>query len=204
MRDNAPATVLTLERAVSLNDFANLAVSHSSVKQARAFALPPMGRNERIRVVVMPAGSTLSNDLKKSLQDFLVANAIPGIDLQVEQYQPLYFLLDVLIYIKSDEFEPDKVKDEVRSRLCTPFSVEQRQISQPLYLSEVYQVVEATTGVENSRCVLQPLIVPQASDTPPLPILGRDNTIRVLRAGEIQLIVLSESRLIVNHGEYQL
>ena len=204
MRDNAPATVLTLERAVSLNDFANLAVSHSSVRQARAFALPPIGRNERIRVVVVPAGSTLSNDLKKSLQIFLVGNAIPGINLQVEQYQPLYFLLDVLIRVKSDEYEPDTVKEEVRSRLSTSFSVDQRQINQPLYLSEVYQVVEATTGVENSRCKLQPLLVPPASDPPPLPIRGRDNTIRVLRAGEHQLITLAENSLIVNHEEYQL
>ncbi len=204
MRDNAPATVLTLERAVSLNDFANLAVSHSSVIQARAFALPPMGRNERIRVVVVPAGSTLSNDLKKSLQNFLVGNAIPGIDLQIEQYQPLYFVLNVLIRVKSDEYKPDTVKDEVRSRLGTSFSLNQRQISQPLYLSEVYQVVEATTGVENSRCKLQPLLVPPASDPPPLPIHGRDNTIRVLRAGKRQLISLAESSLIVNHEEYQL
>ena len=204
MRDNAPATVLTLERAVSLNDFANLAVSHSSVRQARAFALPPMGRNERIKVVVVPAGSTLSNDLKKSLQDFLLNNAIPGIALQVEQYQPLYFVLNVLIRVKSDEYEPDTVKKEVRSRLSTSFSVDQRQISRPLYLSEVYQTVEATTGVENSSCKLQPLLVPPASDPPPLPILGRDNTIRVLRAGEHQLIALAENRLIVNHEEYQL
>ena len=206
MRTNAPATVLTLNRGVSLTDFANLAVSHSMVWQARAFIMLPTGRNERVEVVVVPAGGRLSNELRNTLVNYLQNRAVPGINVRVCRFQSLLLALDVLIRVKSSEYQPDTVKEQVRTQLCRVFSVQQRKIGRPVYLSEIYHLIEEIAGVENSHCILKPLVVPPESDEPPPPIRGRDDIIKALRAGERQLICLASggSGLIIDHEEYQL
>ena len=206
MRENAPATVLTLERAVSLNDFANLAVSHSSVWQARAFLLPAGGREERVKVVLVPSGGGKLGELADTLRKFLQDRAVPGVEIKVSDYQPLFLQLFVLLRVKSAEYDPYTVKEQVRSDLLEVFSVSCRRIGQPVYLSEVYKAVEEVSGVENSYCEFKPLLVPAGSSPVPAPVLGRDNKIRILRPGEEQLIYLAAdaSGLVVEHEEFQL
>ena len=88
LRENAPATLLTLERAVSLADFSYLAMSQSSVWQARAFARPTgLGRNQKVEVVVVPAGGGGLGPLGATLTRFLLNHAIPGIEVTVLPYQ---------------------------------------------------------------------------------------------------------------------
>lgn len=150
LRENAPATLLTLERAVSLDDFAWLAMSQSSVWQARAFSRPTgLGRNERVEVVVVPAGGGELGGLAATLTSFLVAHAVPEVEVTVLPFESLTFDLEVLLTVHA-ACSSDRVTATVRSALQDAFSLRKRKLGQALYLSEVYQVVEGVTGVEHS------------------------------------------------------
>ena len=154
LRENSPATLLALDRAVSLEDFSQLARGQASVWQARAFRLPPgLGQRERLQVVVMAAGGgTPSAALKGELQAYLLARAQPGVAISISEYTRLTFRLNVTIRVRSDAFDAQTVKDVVLAALEAAFSEEARQLGQALYRGEVYKVVDGVTGVENSDC----------------------------------------------------
>jgi hypothetical protein len=155
LRENAPATLLTLERAVSLTDFAYLAMSQSSVWQARAFSRPTgLGRNEKIEVVVVPSGGGDLGALGQTLTEFLLARAIPGVEINVIPYQPRTFALDVLLSVNTEEYDPEDIASGVKTELEKTFSLEKRKLGQDLFLSEVYEVVESMTGVEHSQVII--------------------------------------------------
>ncbi len=156
LRENAPPTILTLDRAVSLSDFSRLAASHSSIWQAKAYSKILHDRKtESVEVVVVPAGGIKPSEIDdpyKDIRIFLQSHALPGITVSVKHFNALRFNLRVLVRIKTDEFNADKVKNSVISALIDHFSLENRKLGQHLYLSEVYKVVEEIEGVENSIC----------------------------------------------------
>lgn len=155
LRDSAPATVLTLERAVSLRDYASLAGAQSSVWQAAAFVrqLRRRGRS-RVEVVVVPAGGGELGDLQEALTTTLQAHALPTVDVEVTRYNPVHFHVDVTVRVKFAVYEPEDVVAAVRSALLNAFTLRRRRLGQDLYVSEVFRVVEAVVGVENSICIV--------------------------------------------------
>jgi hypothetical protein len=157
MRQNAPASVLTIERAVSLTDFTHLATGNSSVWQARAFRLPPgPGRADRIEVAVVPAGGGILGTLGESLKVFLEANALPGVQVSVVGYQSIILDLNLTLSIKEDEYDPDLVAEAVRQAVLQAFALKEARLGEPLFRSQVFEIVEAVEGVENCRCAINP------------------------------------------------
>ncbi len=158
LRESAPATVMTLGRAVSLRDFAMLARSHSAVWQARAFARPVgLARNPAVDVVVVPAhGDRLTPALAARLAAWLRARALPGIGVRVLPFQRVPVRLSVSVWIDTAEYESGVVARRVRDALLARFNLERRRLGQPLYRSEVQAVIEAVPGVLHSRCELLP------------------------------------------------
>ncbi|HWM92805.1 MAG TPA: baseplate J/gp47 family protein [Thermoanaerobaculia bacterium] len=155
MRATAPASVSTLGRAVSLEDYGRLAASQSSVWQARAFALPTgLARQDSVRVVVVPAGGGEIGTLGTAVRAFLTAHALPGVSVQVDPYQPVPVDLRVTLQIVTAEYDPERVVEAVRARLLAIFGLRGRKLGQALRLSEIYRVVEAVSGVANSLCIL--------------------------------------------------
>jgi len=176
LRENAPATLLTLERAVSLDDFAWLAMSQSSVWQARAFSRPTgLGRNDKVEVVVVPAGGGALGTLAATLTAFLVAHAVPEVEVTVLSYEPRTFALEVLLTVDVAAYNPDTVTAAVKGALQEAFSLRKRKLGQDLYLSEVYQVVEGVAGVEHS-----------------VTVINGDRTLRRVAAGEREVITLGQ------------
>ncbi len=180
LRDNAPATLLTLERAVSLADFSWLAMAQSSVWQARAFSRPTgLGRNDKVEVVVVPAGGGGLGILGTVLKDFLVAHAVPEVDVTVLPYEPRSFALEVRLNVDVGAYNADEVSAAVNKALHNAFSLRRRKLGQHLFLSEVYHVVEWVTGVEHS-----------------LAIINGDRSLRRVAAGEREVLTLGA--LLVN------
>ena len=152
LRRSAPASLLTMERAVSVRDFAELAASHASVWSANA-GLKSSGGDRVVSVTVVPAqGGALGESLSRTLEDYLSSNAIPGIHVELKRYTPEELELDITVAIDSERFDPDAVTAEVREVLLQNFSLRNRAIGAPVYLSDVYQHVEAVRGVEYSVC----------------------------------------------------
>ncbi|MCP3902780.1 MAG: hypothetical protein GY715_04010 [Planctomycetes bacterium] len=153
LRQNAPSSLLTLERAVSIADFGHLAASQSSVWQARAFhQKAAIGRHETVEVVVVPAGGGELGALAGTIGDFLRSHALPGVNVLVSPYERVEIDLAGAVRIKSNEYEPEHVLAAVRDALVASLSLERRELGAPLYRSEVYAIVEAVAGVENCLC----------------------------------------------------
>ena len=152
LRRNAPASLSTMDRAVSVSDFAELAESHGSVWAARAELKSPCGQRIVMVTVVPAQGGELSDALSKTLKTFLLSRAIPGTGVELRNYDPELLNLDVTLCVDGARFDPDAVRNEVEETLLQRFALKNRAIGAPVYLSDVYQCVEATRGVEYSIC----------------------------------------------------
>ncbi|MDJ0836716.1 MAG: hypothetical protein QNK37_09370 [Acidobacteriota bacterium] len=188
LRENAPSTVLTLDRAVSLNDFAALLEGRSNIWQARAFQLPtPRGSGETIEIVVVPAGGGLMGESETELKEYVTAHAVPGVKVQLKDFRTTRFTLDITAAIQTDQFDAEKTTEAVRTAVLDAFSLQNRKLGQPVYLSEVYHVVEGITGVENSHC-----------------ILNNDASLEKITPPETHVAWLHSGLLLVSHKEFQL
>lgn len=155
LRKTAPTTLLTLERCVSPADFASLAAAHASIWQARAFVRPSLGtRAHRVEVVVVPADGAELGELAQTLATFLQSHALPNVEVIVTRFLPLPVTLAVTVELDLAAFEPAVVLRDVRAALYDALSLRRRQLGQPVFLGDIYAVVENVPGVSTSRCVL--------------------------------------------------
>jgi hypothetical protein len=155
LRKTAPTTLLTLERCVSPADFASLAAAHASIWQARAFVRPSLGtRAHRVEVVVVPADGAELGELAQTLATFLQSHALPNVEVSVTRFLPLPVTLAVTVELDLAAFEPAVVLRDVRAALYDALSLRRRQLGQPVFLGDIYAVVENVPGVSTSRCVL--------------------------------------------------
>jgi len=190
LQENAPSTVLTLERAVSLADFADLATSRSNIWQAKARSeINHPGQLELVVVTVVPADGFSTSEILEDVRTFLQAHALPGVQVRVKSFTAITdFDLKVTIRVKSREFLPDAVAKSVTAALAGRFSLKRSKLGGALYLSEVYKVVEGVRGVENSVCKLTRN--------------GAD--LQVIRAGDASTVVyLNPAKLTVAYEEYR-
>jgi uncharacterized phage protein gp47/JayE len=155
LRKTAPTTLLTLERCVSPADFASLAAAHASIWQAQAFVRPSLGtRAHRVEVVVVPADGAELGELAQTLATFLQSHALPNVEVTVTRFVPLPVTLAVTVEIDLAAFEPAVVLRDVRAALYDALSLRRRRLGQPVFLGDIYAVVENVPGVSTSRCVL--------------------------------------------------
>jgi predicted phage baseplate assembly protein len=155
LRKTAPTILLTLERCVSPADFASLAAAHASIWQARAFVRQSSGtRAHRVEVVVVPANGAELGELAQTLATFLQSHALPNVEVTVTRFLPLPVTLAVTVEIDLAAFDPAVVLSRVREALYDALSLRRRQLGQPVFLGDVYAVVENVPGVSTSRCVL--------------------------------------------------
>lgn len=189
LRENAPSTLLALERAVSLSDFADLATGRSNIWQAHARSeYAHMGGMERVTVTVVPAGGAWSLDVKEDVRGFLQAHALPGVQVSIEKFgEETGFEMKVTIRVKSAEYLPAEIVKAVKAALTDRFSLKHRKLGGNLYLSEVYKIVEGVKGVENSVCRL----------------IQEDDTLQVIKAkDECTVVYLDPLKLKVDSEEY--
>lgn len=155
LRAQAPATLLTLQRAVSLSDYAHLAAAHSSVWRARAFPGPVhAGRERRVDLVVVPAGGLFPPELRDELHDYLQGHAPPGVSVGVRPFEDGALGMRVLVRVDVGGFDGEAVKQAVIARLVAVYALRARPIGEPVDVSQVYHAVETVPGVVNSRCFI--------------------------------------------------
>jgi len=209
LRENAPSTLLALERAVSLADFSHLAAAQSSIWQAKAYSqVLHGGRTESVKVVIVPADGVTSSEINDAIKTFLHKHAMPGVHVTVEDFNRVLFNLTVTVRVKTDEFIAEEVEKAVSSALVDHFTLKNRKLGEHLYLSEVYKVVEAVKGVENSKCEISEKL--SASD-----VFKGSKALQFVKTGDLQIIEAADestvvyldtkagSTLTVTHKEYQ-
>lgn len=149
-RRNAPLTVLTLDRIVSLRDYEDFARAFAGI--AKALAIWAWGSAEQGVMVTVagPAGleveDTPTNPVFSNLLAAMRAAGDPFVPLELKSYEPRSFLIDAQVKIHPD-YLADVVLAAVEAALQQRFSFEARAFGQPVSGSEVVAVIQSLPGV---------------------------------------------------------
>ena len=158
-RRNAPLTVLTLDRVVSLQDYEDFARGFSGIAKALATWMWNVQSRGVFITVAGPSGAAVADDsatrehllgalgsVQKPGEPAAVTFGNPLVPVQVTSYVPVQFRLKGTVYVAADRV-PENVLAAVRDALTAAFSFEARAFGQPVALSEVESVMQNVPGV---------------------------------------------------------
>jgi hypothetical protein len=151
-RVNAPRSVLTLGRVVSLQDYADFAASYAGVAKADATWTWDGSRRGVLVTVASVGGGRVptSSTLLTSLRSSLLAAGNNRIALVVEDFTPATFAVQALLRVDPDH-DATAVQDAVAAALLTGYAFDAREFGQAVSLSEVTAVVHGVDGVVGVR-----------------------------------------------------
>jgi hypothetical protein len=147
-RQNAPLTVLTFERIVSLDDAEAFAAAFAGIGKAQATRLWD-GEAEIVHITVAladgsppaPDSSQLAN-LRKAMRE----KGDPHLLLRIDPYVAWPFAVEAAVFVDPDYVAAD-VLDAVCAALTARFSFEQRAFGQSVAESEVIAAMQRVEGV---------------------------------------------------------
>lgn len=145
---NAPLTVLTLDRAVSLQDYEDFSRAFAGIAKALVVSSLKGQRKTVFITVAGPDGALISKDspVYESLLSALADAGDPLARFCVQSYHSVTFRFGGKVKINPD-YLADPVLNEVDSALRTTFSFDKRKFAQPVVLSEVIAVIQTIPGV---------------------------------------------------------
>lgn len=147
-RANAPLTVLTLDRAVSLQDYEDFARTFSGVAKAQAVWVWDGRRRSIFLTVAGPDGEMLEEEgsiivkLKESLRTY----GDPFVAFTVKPYRQAWFEIDGTVTIDPAHVS-DVVMEAMMADLESRYAFRTRAFGQPVALSEVMAAIQAVPGV---------------------------------------------------------
>jgi predicted phage baseplate assembly protein len=147
-RTNAPLTVLTLDRIVSVQDFEDFARAFAGIGKARAEILWD-GESRFVHITVAAADGTEvapDSDLARNLVAAidLARDDVP--DVVVETFRPLTFDVAARVLV-DDAYEFDAVVELVRAAVEEAFSFDTRTFAQPVTRAELIATIQGVEGV---------------------------------------------------------
>lgn len=190
-RTNAPSTVQTFGRIVSVRDFEDAARELSIVAKARAY-VDWDGEEEAVFVVVAGAGgSSLVNsvrDIAASLDALRDTNR--KMNIVPHTPLPVQAAIDV---IADPAYTLEAVQGSVEAALKDLFLFDNRGLGQPVFLSDFYRVLQAQPGVVAVDVdVLRPRDV---AGVPPMADV-------FVPPGAIATLDLADAAIGVSHGDF--
>ncbi len=145
-RQNAPLTVLTLDRVVSLQDYEDFSRAFAGIAKARA-TWTWFGQTRGVFITVAGwKGGPVSLEGRQQLRAAIAEWGDPFIPVRVENYQGVSFRLGLRLTIAPD-YERPKVLARAEEALREHFSFERRAFGQAVTLAEVSAVAQAVPGV---------------------------------------------------------
>jgi hypothetical protein len=148
IRSNAPLTVLTLGRAVSITDYQNFAGTFAGIAKAYALWIPSgPGRGVFLTVAgvdgaVLPAGSSTLSGLFTALQNY----GNPRIPITVSSFVETLFQFSAdLQYLPG--YDPSSVQSQAFQAVTGAFNFESRSFGQGVSVDELSAVIQAVPGV---------------------------------------------------------
>ena len=147
-RRNAPLTVLTLGRLVSISDYEDFARAFAGIGKAHSAELWTGKRSVVHLTVGSASGTTLdeTGDTVRLLRSILTSNADPSQVPLVSTFELVTFAVHLRV-IPDPAYDKDALGAAIRAALLAAFAYEQRQFAQPVAASEVVAVVQAVPGV---------------------------------------------------------
>ncbi len=147
-RQNAPQTVLTLDRIVSLRDYEDFTLNFAGIGKARADLMWD-GEQRVVYVTIASADGDVvdeSSDLFVNLTEAIDKARYTSHKVIVSSFEPLFFDVKAKILINPD-YLVEKVIDAAKDILAEEFSCEKRSFGQTVTPSEVMSVLQGVDGV---------------------------------------------------------
>ena len=145
-QQNAPLTVLTLDRVVSLEDYENFSRSYAGIAKALA-TWTWDGRTRGVFLTLAaPLGAAVSGSLIADLITAIHTAGDPFVPVRAVSYQKALFRIAGKIKVDPD-YEAEKVVAAANDTLRDTFSFAKLQFGQPVNLSEVMALVQSVAGV---------------------------------------------------------
>lgn len=155
-RQNAPRTVATLDRVVSLRDYEDFARTFSGIGKARADLISAGGRRwVQLTLAAETAAAgpsavlaprTVSADLRERLSEAIRRHGDPAQRFRVASYRPLFFNVRAEVLI-DPRYELGRVAEDVKALLRDRFDFDHRSFAQPVAAAEVISVIHRAAGV---------------------------------------------------------
>lgn len=144
IRVNAPRALGSLNRAVTLKDYASLAVRVSGVSKAAATA--SVYTSVTLYLAVAPGGGTASAGVIAAVQSYLTSRKFPGVTVTIldATYVPIYITVSVTLF---DDHKQSVVANDVTKALKSLLSFDHVNFGQRVTISDIYRTLMAVDGV---------------------------------------------------------
>jgi predicted phage baseplate assembly protein len=147
-RSNAPLAVMSLDRLVSVQDYADFARSFAGIGKASAAKLSD-GQRDLVHVTIAGA-----EDIPIDPTSYLYSNLVQALRVNGDPYEPLQvavrslrlLVISAQVKILADYLWEDVAAD-LRTALLNAFSFDNRNLGQPVFQSEVISAMQAVAGV---------------------------------------------------------
>lgn len=147
-RDNAPLTVLTLDRAVSIDDYAHFARAFAGIDKSHALWIPAGPARGVFLTIAGVDGAQVppSSDTYKRLREAIATYGDPLVPLRMANYSDVRFVCRLSVRVL-DTHEADAVLAAMETALRTHFSFARRAFGQTVSVDEVAAVAHGVDGV---------------------------------------------------------
>jgi len=147
-RKNAPLHVLTLGRAVSIQDYVDFARTFSGIAKAYGVWIEDVRERGIYLTVAGPGGAAVpqASDTMKNLIGALRRYGDSLLPLSVQGYGAKTFELKAKLKVDGDA-EPEKVYAAVTDALRRAYSFDARDFGQMVTIDEVYATIQTVPGV---------------------------------------------------------
>lgn len=149
IRRNAPLTIMTMGRIVSLQDYEDFACAFAGIEKAMAMPWASSGQGRGVFITVAgPDGASIDPG-SQTFVNLLAAirtGSAPHVPLELQSYRKAYFEITATIMVRAD-YEIDAVVAAVEAALRSRFSFDAREFGRPVMLSEVMAAMHAVPGV---------------------------------------------------------
>ena len=149
-RANAPLTVLTLDRVVSLRDHQDFARAFTGIAKAHAVALPVRSTLLIHLTVAAEGGRAVDGTTVEHLRGAIVELGGAADRLRVDSVDVTAFEVGVAV-LTAPELVRSTVVDAVATAVRAAFTVDLRSFGQPVTAAEVIATVQAVAGVVAAR-----------------------------------------------------
>jgi predicted phage baseplate assembly protein len=162
-RRNAPLTLLTFERIVSLLDYQNYARAYPGIGKARGDSVWIEGTSRVHLTVAGATGSLPGEDVLKNLRKSIADVSDPSQLFTVEAYAPRYFTLSAAIAVDPRYLFAD-VQTVATAAVLAAFGFAARELGQSVTAAEIMTLLHTVSGVVSVDIIE---LLPYTDDPPP-------------------------------------
>jgi hypothetical protein len=148
-RSNVPIAVMSLDRLVSLPDYAFFTRNYAGVAKASASALS-FGTSRMVQVTFAAVGDAPvdpTSDFFTNLSTSLIKFGDPLEPVQLARRSALLLVIKAEVRVLPDYLWAD-VASVVRAAMLSKFGFDERELEQDAVLSEVFSTIQSVVGVD--------------------------------------------------------